>query len=238
MIERCKNLEELWQYTLELNNRHFSDNKLMPILGNGKSYKPKVMFVFINPTARNISSDKNWQGPRFPFIGTKHIWRIFNKAGLLDNRLINEINADSNWSIEFTNKVLQYLNDRKFYLTNIVKWTGHDATLPDSEKIRLFLPILEREIEIVRPEYIVTFGLIPFRNLIKQSIKLSDYYYDAIKNGKLKTYDLLVNTTKTKVIPCYFPVGRGNPKRAVELLKLTNILYSSSETEHSVQLNQ
>jgi len=25
---------------------------------------------------------------------------------------------------------------------------------------------------------------------------------------------------RTKVLPCYFPVGRGNPKRAVEILNI------------------
>lgn len=194
----------------------------MPILGNGKSFKPKIMFIFINPTARNISSDKSWQGPRFPFIGTKQVWRVFHRAGMFDDELMKAINNSSIWSVEFTNKVLMFLQERGFYITNIVKWTGHDATLPDSEKINLFLPVLKKEIELVQPEHIVTFGMIPYERLTNQKIKLKDYYSGNIKNNNLKTFETEVNSIKTKVIPCYFPVGRGEPKKAVEILKLVD----------------
>lgn len=219
----CKNLEELWDIVLKINKQNFPENDLMSIVGNGKIKNPKIMFVFINPTKRNISSDKNWKGPRFPFIGTKQIWRIFHRAGLFDDKLINQINNSSTWSVEFTNKVLNFLKEKEFYITNIVKWTGHDAALPDSKKIKLFLPILEKEIELVQPQYIVTFGLIPFEKLTGQKIKLSEYYDKSIKNNKLEFYSF----NSTKVIPCYFPIGRGNPKRAVEILKLLlSIIYS------------
>jgi len=192
----------------------------MPILGNGDINKPKIMFVFINPTSRNISSDKNWEGLRFPFIGTKQVWRIFHKAGLFDNELMDRIDNSIYWSIELTNHVLSFLQKKGFYFTNIVKCTGRDATLPNSKKTKLFLPILKKEIEIVKPKYIVSFGLIPLRYLIKEKIKLSDYYSKVIENKKLIFYDLSINSFKSKVIPCYFPVGRGNPKKSVEILKL------------------
>lgn len=85
-----------------------------------------------------------------------------------------------------------------------------------------------KEIEIVQPEYIVTFGLIPFERLTGKKIKLSEHYLDINKNKKLKFYELKINsfktTSKIKVIPCYFPVGRGNPRRAVEILKMVNAL--------------
>ena len=79
---------------------------------------------------------------------------------------------------------------------------------------------MKREIELVKPKYIVSFGLIPLRYLIKEKIKLSDYYSKVIENKKLIFYDLSINSFKSKVIPCYFPVGRGNPKKSVEILKL------------------
>lgn len=178
------------------------------------------MFVFINPTKRNISSDKKWKGPRFPFIGTKQVWRIFHRAGLFDDELMQQINNSSNWSVEFTNKVLEFLKKKEFYITNIVKWTGQDATLPDSEKIKLFLPILENEIGLVQPEYILTLGLIPFEKLTGQKIKLADYYEKITRSGKLEFY----NHNSTKIIPCYFPIGRGNPGKAVEILKMVKKL--------------
>lgn len=224
MIENCETLDELWEIVHKINNEAFPDNELMPILGNGETKNPKVMFVFINPTKKNISSDKNWKGQRFPFIGTKQVWRVFNRAGLFEDDLINSINNPKEWSIEFTNEVLKFLKENSFYLTNIVKSTGRDATLPNSEKIKLFLPVLKREIEIVKPDYIVTFGLIPFENLTKQKIKLRDYYLDAIENKNLKFYEQQFGSFRAKIIPCYFPVGRGEPKKAVEILKLVGDL--------------
>lgn len=81
-------IESLWQELVALKQKHFPNNNLIPILGNGQVHKPKYMFVFINPTARNISSDPAWQGPHFPFCGTKHTWRVFHKAGLFDGTLL------------------------------------------------------------------------------------------------------------------------------------------------------
>src|SRR3989344_1764863 len=224
MYQQYQTLEELWNVVNELNQELFPENSLKPILGNGKTFRPKVMFVFINPTHVNISSDQNWQGPRFPVIGTKPIWRIFHHAGMFDYELIEKINNSKSWSLEFTDKVLNFLKLKSFYFTNIVKWTGPDATLPNSEKIKIFLPILEREIEIVQPQYIVTFGLIPFENMTHQKIKLIDYYSEIIKSQKLRVFGMEYNGFKTKIIPCYFPVGRGDPKKAVEILKLIDSL--------------
>ncbi len=209
-------LDALWQEVDKLNKKHFPENNLAPIVGNGNIFKPKIMFVFINPTKRNISSDLSWKGSRFPFIGTKQVWRIFHRAGLFDDKLMQEINNLSAWSVEFTEEILEFIKKKEFYITNIVKWTGHDATLPNSEKINLFLPILEKEIEIVQPEYIVTFGLIPFERLTKQKIKLSDYYNKIMQNKKLEFFKF----NSSKIIPCYFPIGRGDPKKAVEILKM------------------
>ena len=112
------------------------------------------------------------------------------------------------------------MSDRQFYFTNIVKWTGENADLPNTQKINTFLPILQKEIELVNPEYIVTFGLIPFNALVKHKIKLEDYHRKLVNENKLGTYELIIENRNYKIIPCYFPVGRGNPKRATQILKL------------------
>jgi len=224
MLDEIDNLDELWDFVKKVNNKNFPENGLVPICGNGKLSSPKFMFVFINPTHVNTSSDENWKGSRFPFAGTRSFWRVVHRAGLFDDELMDVINNSKDWSLEFAEKVLQFLKNNSLYLTNIVKWTGQDATLPDSEKIKLFLPILEREIRIVRPEYIITFGLIPFENLTKQKIKLSEYHSKVMENKNLKFFDVDFGDFKTKLIPSYFPVGRGNPKKAAEILKMVKLL--------------
>ncbi|MFH0978903.1 MAG: uracil-DNA glycosylase family protein [Candidatus Woesearchaeota archaeon] len=209
-------LKRLWNEVEELHTSEFLGHKLKPIFGNGKTAKPKFMFVFINPTARNISSHQGWEGPRFPFIGTKQIWRVFLKAGLFDAKLMQEIEESDYWSTKLTRHVLGFLRQKSFYFTNLVKWTGHDARLPDSKKIKMFLPILLRELKIVKPRYVVTFGLLPFESLMQMRLQLGAYYEKLNAAGRPVVY----NAHGTKIIPCYFPVGRGNPKRAVEILKL------------------
>ncbi len=214
-------LEKLWNLVEEINLKNFGDNGLCPIFGNGKTEQPEFMFIFINPTHVNISSRKEWNGPRYPFIGTKAIWRIFDRAGLFDSKLMSTIEKTREWPVELAYKVLKHLDRKSFYFTNIVKWTGEDATLPDSRKTTLFLPILKKEIEIVRPKNIVTFGLIPFQKLVGEKIKLKEYYQKTIVKQFATPFEYKIdNNVKTRVFPCYFPIGRGEPKKAVEMLKI------------------
>lgn len=214
------NLEDLWNYTNTLHKTHYPESTLEPIMAGGKLYKPKYMFVFINPTYRNISSESSWQGKRRPWTGTKYIWKIFNNAGHFDSELLNEIQDKKEWDIAFADKVYKHLEDKSFYFTNIVKWTGENADLPDAKKTKVFIPILLREIELVQPEYIVTFGLIPFNALVETKVKLGEYYDEVIAKQGLKYFPLTINGTGYNVTPCYFPVGRGNPKRATRLLSM------------------
>jgi len=214
-----KQLNLLWKEVSKLDRELNHNNSLKPILGCGKKEKPKFMFLFINPTKRNVSSNPNWKGLRAPFIGTKNVWKVFYKAGLFEDELMKSIEHNERWSYEFANDVYRYMEGNDFYLTNIVKSTKNDASQPKSKEINLFIPLLKKEIEIVKPRYIICFGLIPFNSLIKEKIKLSNYFDTFTKTRELISYDLNINAFKTKVIPCYFPVGRGNPKKAIELLK-------------------
>lgn len=222
-MNRRENLEQLWEEVRELNRTHFPEHRLAPILGGGRKINPRIVFVFINPTARNISSDPNWPGPRYPFIGTKQVWRVFHRAGLLEDSLISRIEESAVWPVALAKEVEASLQRRGFYLTNLVKWTGPDGSLPDRKKIDLFLPLLVREIEILSPQYIVTFGSLPYRCLTGKAITLGDYYHRAMGEG-IVPEEVLIGSVRTGIVPCYFPVGRGNPRRAVEILKLVNLL--------------
>lgn len=219
-LSSIANLDELWNYTNRLHKQHYPESTLEPIMAGGKVHKPKYMFVFINPTYRNVSSDSAWEGRRRPWTGTRYIWKIFNDAGHFDDDLLEEIKKRRAWDIEFADKVYNHLENRGFYFTNIVKWTGENADLPDTNKTKLFLPILLREIEIVQPEYIITFGLIPFYALVDEKIKLGKYFDYVLKTGHLKYFPININNTVYKILPSYFPVGRGSPKRAAKILSM------------------
>lgn len=223
-VSKCISLEELWEYTHHLNTSVFGDNGLMPIASGGKCTNPDVMFVFINPTKRNVSSSPTWKGQRAPFIGTKNVWRVFFKAGMFDGALLEKINKLKDWDKSFADEVYRYLTSHSFYFTNIVKRTEVDATLPKSQKIKTFLPILEKEIALVKPKYIVAFGQIPFTYLTDVKIRFADYYDEIMRDNELKFYEKEFYGFSAKILPCYFPVGLGNPKRACEILRLVKEL--------------
>ena len=107
------------------------------------------------------------------------------------------------------------------YFTNVVKCTSVDATLPTRQVLDYSIPLLHDEIKIVKPQTIVTFGIIPFRAVCLQSLKLADYY--AQQDGTLR-YPSRVD--HTSVYPCYFPVGRGKRKEALHLLKVLREHYT------------
>lgn len=211
---------DLWTYTDNLHKKHFPESRLAPILAGGKLENPKYMFVFINPTYRNVSSDSNWQGQRRPWTGTKYIWRIFHQAGHFDEDLLEEINRKDEWDTYFADKVYEHLHDRGFYFTNLVKWTGENADLPNAAKVKMFVPILKKEIELIDPQTIVTFGRMPFKGLTGQDIILGDYFKKVMDVGVLEEFKLHLPSKTYSLIPCYFPVGRGDPKRAVKMLSL------------------
>jgi hypothetical protein len=83
-------LIELWKEVDNCKECKFSKNRLQHILGGGKELNPKIMFIFINPTHRNITSKPEYKGPRFPFIGTTDLLKMFADAGLLEDDLLNK----------------------------------------------------------------------------------------------------------------------------------------------------
>ena len=65
-------LEELYKQYDRL-QRKYGDKSLHSIYSGGKENHPKLCFVFMNPTAGNIAAQKNWDGPHYPWLGTKNV---------------------------------------------------------------------------------------------------------------------------------------------------------------------
>ena len=51
----------------------YGSKDLDSIYYGGCEKSPDVMFIFMNPTARNIAAAKSWTGKKAPWIGTKNI---------------------------------------------------------------------------------------------------------------------------------------------------------------------
>ena len=120
-------LEKIWKEIDSCEECRISRNKLQHILGGGEEKNPAVMFVFINPTHRNISSSPNYSGPRFPFAGVNEMWGVFSKSGMLPKDFVEKIGKWNKGSVDF---VLNSLKAKKIYLTNVVKCTKHNADNP------------------------------------------------------------------------------------------------------------
>jgi DNA polymerase len=161
-------LQVLWKEVDNCEDCKNSGNKLQHVLGGGKELNPKIMFIFINPTYRNITSRPDYSGRRFPFVGTKEIWKTFVAAKLLDEQILSETN-----NAEF---VINVIAEKEFYFTNVVKCTKEDAILPEISIINKKIELLLKEINIVQPKLIVAFGILPFKLLTGKKLKLSKYY--------------------------------------------------------------
>lgn len=206
-------LVALWNEVDNCEDCKNSQNRLQHILGGGKELNPNIMFLFINPTYRNTTSKPDYSGLRFPFVGTKEIWNVFISSKLLGKEILQ--NFDN------AKLVITSVSESGFYFTNLVKCTNENADLPKSDRINKKMGLLFKEINIVRPNLIVTFGVLPFEALTGQKLKLSQHYENQKKSNKLITYKSReISGRKYDVWPCYFPVGRGKKKEALELLKM------------------
>lgn len=194
-------------------------NTLLHILGGGKFKNPQFLFLFINPTHLNFSSHKDYKGERrYPFIGVRYFYRLLSEAGFLDKKIVEDI-YKRGWQIEDEHGIEQGLAASGIYMTNLVKCTNYHPQNPARRIIKEDFPLLQKEIDIVSPKYIVAFGTLVFRILTNKNIRLAD----AFRRLKQDDYNIFQSIDilgrKYNVLPCYFPIGRGSPQKALEMLR-------------------
>ena len=188
----------------------YGDENLDSIYGAGEIDNPKLCLVFMNPTGRNVSSNKNWKGLKAPWIGTKNVWKMFYQLGLFDEAFYNEIDSKkpNDWDYQFSEKVYKKVKETSIYITNLSKATQIDARPLKDNVFKKYLTFFNNEINIVNPKIIITFGNQVSSVLLDKNIKVSEYR---------KKHELIdVNRSKVKVFPVYYPVGQGmrNIKKA------------------------
>ena len=68
----------------------------------------------MNLTGRNIASSPNWRGRRSPWIGTKNIWKLFYRIGLLDEEIYENIMAKKpqKWDEKIDPKIIITLGNQ------------------------------------------------------------------------------------------------------------------------------
>ena len=126
-------LEELHKEYDKLQQK-YGAKELDSIYYGGCADYPDICFVFMNPTGRNIASSKDWKGLKSPWIGTKNIWDLFYRIGLLDQDIYTKIRAikGSEWTEKFASEVYENVKKHRYFITNLGKCTQLDARpLPD-----------------------------------------------------------------------------------------------------------
>lgn len=183
--------------------KRYGAKELNSIYNGGCTDNPDICFVFMNPTGRNIASDKNWNGPRSPWIGTKNIWTLFQKINLIDEDIYEEIRTKkgSEWTPEFAEKVYENITKHKVFVTNLGKCTQVDARpLPDSVYLK-YLKYLEKEIELINPKVIILFGNQVSSIVLNEKISVS--------TSRKKEFIKKINKKEYKCYPVYYPIGNG-----------------------------
>ena len=183
--------------------KKYGAKELDSIYNGGCDNNPNICFVFMNPTGRNIASSKNWKGLKSPWIGTKNIWDLFIELDLLDKVIYSNIKSKkgSEWTEEFAARVYDDVKKHKYFITNLGKCNQIDARpLPD-KVYKQYLDLLYKEIEIINPKKIITFGNQVSSIFLDQTINVS-------KCRKTK-FIKEINNKKYEVYPTYYPVGNG-----------------------------
>ena len=85
----------------------YGAKELDSIYNGGCTENPDICFVFMNPTGKNIASNKEWTGRKSPWLGTKNIWKLFNRVNLLSDDTYNKIleKRPKDWDYQFCDYV-------------------------------------------------------------------------------------------------------------------------------------
>ena len=189
--------------------------ELDPIYNGGCENNPDICFVFMNPTGRNVASLKTWTGRKSPWIGTKNIWKLYKEVGLLSENIYKDIQSKKpkDWDYEFSDYVYEELTNNKIFITNLGKCTQIDARPLSDEVLKKYLELLFKEIDIIKPKVIITFGNQVSSIVLNKKISVSE-------NRKV-CHELVVGKNKYKVYPVYYPVGNGifNIDKSIEDIK-------------------
>lgn len=193
----------------------YGAKELDSIYNGGCEKNPDICFVFMNPTGKNIASVKSWQGRKSPWLGTKNIWKLFYQVDLLDEEIFKEIlsKKPKDWDYEFSDRVYEEVAKKRIFITNLGKCTQIDARPLTDDVLKKYLKLLYKEIQIINPKIIITFGNQVSSIILDKKISVSE-------NRKI-SHELKIEKKFYKVYPVYYPVGNGifNIDKSIEDIK-------------------
>lgn len=193
----------------------YGDQNLHSIYNGGCDYNPDICFVFMNPTGKNIASLPGWPGPYHPWLGTKNIWDLFYAVNLLNENIYNKIKSikGSEWTPSFCNEVYTEITNNKVFITNLGKCTQIDARPLKDSYFKDYLPLLEKEIKIIKPKVVILFGN-----------QVSSLFLDkkiSVSQTRKQYFEKKLGKESYKCFPVFYPVGNGrfNIDKSIEDIK-------------------
>ena len=199
----------------DLMQKKFGSINCNSVYGGGKDKNPKLCLVFMNPTAKNIATSKEWKGIRCQWLGTKQVWNFLTNVGLFNknlNDIIQKIKPKE-WSPEFCKDVYKEVSNQQIYITNLAKCTQEDARILPNKIFKEYRNLLLEEIKYVNPKKIILFGNQVSSIVLNKRISVSEY--------RKTSEDLKIEDKVFKCFPVYYPVGNGffNAPKAIEDLR-------------------
>ena len=192
--------------------QEYGAKELSSIYNGGCTKNPDICFVFMNPTGRNIASALNWKGRRSPWIGTKNIWKLFYRIGLLNERIYEEIQRKKPqaWDEKFADLVYDDVEQHKYFITNLGKCTQVDARILPNLVYSQYLDLLCKEIEIINPKIIITFGNQVSSIVLNKNVSVSQC--------RKQSFSKKIAGKNYRIYPVYYPIGNGtmNIDKAIE----------------------
>jgi len=187
--------------------------ELSAIYGAGCINNPEVMLMFMNPTGKNISADLKWNGLRAPWVGTKNIWSILHEVGLISKKIFQLTQQE--WDETSTRAVYENIARGKIYITNLAKCTQIDARHLSDSVFQVYVPNMKKEIALINPKRIITFGNQVSSILLGKPLSVSKY------TGNEKEF-CTIDGKSFDVYPVYYPIGQGrrNQPSAINRIKM------------------
>lgn len=198
----------------------FGDKNLKSIYGAGCIKNPKVMFIFMNPTAKNVSSFNSWKGLRAPWLGTKNVWQIFYALDIVSFDYFQKIQEMKigDWDVNFAYNIYKEVVEKKVYITNLAKCTQVDARSLKNDVFKNYLKIMEKEIIAINPKNIITFGNQVSSIILGKPVSVGDY-----KRNKKEV--LKISRKSFNVYPTHYPVGQGRRNMPIAIKRIKAILF-------------
>lgn len=197
----------------------YGDASLQAVYGAGCIEKPEAMLMFMNPTAKNVSSSKSWKGLRAPWLGTKNIWSLLHTLDLIseEQHARTQTLKANEWTEEYSEAVYGSLKEKGIYVTNLAKCTQLDARPLKDDVFRQYLDLMKREIALIQPKRIITFGNQVSSILLNTPIRVSSY-------SGTEQEEFAMGDTVYPVYPTYYPVGHGRMNQPQAIARMTAIL--------------